>query len=159
MAKEPQAAVALGPLRGIRAAWRGLLHEFMKFGTVGGVGFVCDAATVYALRGWLGLYGAGMVSYFVAATVTWSLNRVWTFRGRGSLPAHRQWALFLATNLLGFVLNRGAYATLITVSAFCRAWPVLAVAAGAGAGMFVNFGLSRNVVFRQGSGPHPHANG
>ena len=30
----------------------------------------------------------------------------------------------------------------------CAAQPVLAVAAGAGAGMFLNFALSRNYVFR-----------
>ena len=55
---------------------------------------------------------------------------------------------FLAANLLGFVLNRGTYFTLVTISATCAAEPVLAVAAGAIAGMFINFHLSRSVVFR-----------
>ena len=67
----------------------------------------------------LGLYGAGLVSYFVAATGTWLFNRLWTFRGRGSGPAHRQWARFLAANLLGFTLNRGTYALLVTFVALC----------------------------------------
>ena len=125
-----------------------LLAQFLRFGTVGATGFVVDTATVYALKGTLGLYGAGMVSYLVAATTTWLLNRVWTFRGRGSGPAHRQWAVFLSTNLLGFVLNRGAYVTLVTISATCATHPVLATAAGAIAGMFVNFHLARSVVFR-----------
>jgi putative flippase GtrA len=138
------------------AARRDLLREFLKFGVVGGVGFLCDAGTVYALRGALGLYGAGMASYVVAASVTWALNRCWTFRGRSNGAMHRQWVLFLATNLLGFVLNRGAYAALITFSPLCRAWPVLAVAAGGIAGMFVNFGLARGVVFRQTDRPGPH---
>jgi putative flippase GtrA len=127
-----------------------LLAQFLRFGIVGLVGLVFDTATVYGLRSRLGLYGAGMVSYVVAASVTWALNRSWTFRGHGSgtLPAHRQWALFLTTNLAGFVLNRGTYVLLIATLPLAVTYPVIAVAAGAIAGMFVNFGVSRGVVFR-----------
>jgi putative flippase GtrA len=124
------------------------LVQFLMFGGVGAVGFVADTATVYALRRSLGLYGAGAVAYGVAATVTWILNRVWTFRGKGSGPAHRQWARFLLVNLGGFVLNRGTYAVLVTFAPLCAAEPVWAVAAGAIAGMFLNFSLSRAMVFQ-----------
>jgi putative flippase GtrA len=124
------------------------LVQFLMFGTVGAVGFVADTATVYALRHRLGLYGAGAVAYGVAASVTWLLNRLWTFRGSGTGPAHRQWARFLLVNLAGFVLNRGTYAALVTFVPLCAAEPVWAVAAGALAGMFLNFSLSRSMVFR-----------
>jgi len=126
----------------------GVLVQFLMFGSVGLAGFVVDTATVYALRHALGLYGAGMAAYLVAASVTWILNRLWTFRGQGTGPVHRQWARFLAVNMSGFVLNRGAYALLVTFVPLCAEQPVYAVAAGAVAGMFVNFGLSRRVVFR-----------
>jgi putative flippase GtrA len=76
------------------------------------------------------------------------LNRMWTFRGLGSGPAHRQWGMFLITNLAGFVLNRGTYAILVTFVAAAAAQPVIATAAGSMAGMFVNFYMSRKVVFR-----------
>lgn len=122
--------------------------QFLKFGTVGTLGFVADTAVVYALRGMLGLYAAGMVSYLLVATLNWALNRVWTFRGQGSGPAHRQWARFLAANLLGLVLNRGTYAALVTIVPLCARQPVFAVAAGSLAGMLVNFTLSRRMVFR-----------
>jgi len=124
------------------------LAQFIKFGTVGTAGFLVDTAIVYALRGAIGLYGAGLVSYLVAATFTWAMNRTWTFRGLGSGPAHHQWARFLAVNLLGFTLNRGTYAILVTFVPLCADQPVFATAAGAIAGMFVNFGLSRALVFR-----------
>jgi putative flippase GtrA len=126
----------------------GMLVQFMMFGTVGLIGLVFDTATVYALRAWLGLYGAGMAAYLVAATVTWLLNRLWTFRGQGSGPVHRQWVRFLAANFVGFILNRGTYALLVTFLAVAAAQPVIATSAGAIAGMFVNFGLSRKLVFR-----------
>ena len=122
--------------------------QFLMFGLVGAVGFLFDTATVYTLRYSLGLYGAGMVAYLVAATVTWALNRLWTFRGRSNGSVHRQWARFLMVNLLGFVLNRGTYALLVTFFALCAAQPVYAVGAGALSGMFLNFYLSRTMVFR-----------
>lgn len=125
-----------------------LLAQFIRFGSVGVIGFVIDTATVYALRHALGLYGAGAVAYVVAASGNWLLNRVWTFRGQGSGPAHRQWARFMLANLAGFVLNRGTYAILVTFVAAAAQQPVIATAAGAVAGMFVNFSLSRRLVFR-----------
>ncbi|HEX3349392.1 MAG TPA: GtrA family protein [Acetobacteraceae bacterium] len=126
-----------------------LAAQFLRFGCVGVCGFAVDTAVVYALRGTVGLYAAGFVSYFVAASVTWGLNRVWTFRGRGGgRGVHRQWALFLLLNLPGLALNRGTYVAVIATMPLAVVHPVIAVSAGAIAGMFVNFGLMRTVVFR-----------
>jgi putative flippase GtrA len=125
-----------------------IIGQFLRFGTVGGVGFLVDTATVYGLRHILGLYGAGLVAYVIAATGNWVLNRIWTFRGHGSGPAHRQWVMFMLTNLVGFVLNRGTYLLLVTLVAAAARQPVIATAAGAIAGMFANFSLSRRLVFR-----------
>ncbi len=122
--------------------------EFLRFGSVGAGGFCVDVACVYALRGALGLYGAGMVAYFVAASANWAVNRFWTFRDRVHRAAHVQWLRFLAVNLIGFMLNRGVYSWLIATEPLARANPVLAVAAGAMSGFLVNFLLSRAVVFR-----------
>src|SRR5205807_8576509 len=112
--------------------------QFIRFGVVGVSGFLVDTATVYGLRHALGLYGAGLVAYVTAASSNWLLNRIWTFRGRGSGAAHRQWARFMVTNLAGFVLNRGTYGLLVTFVDAAASQPVIATAAGAIAGMFVN---------------------
>ena len=125
-----------------------LLIQFIRFGAVGLIGLVIDTAVVYGLRYSLGLYGAGLVAYVAAASGNWVLNRVWTFRGQGTGPAHRQWAMFMLTNLAGFVLNRGTYVLLVTHVAAAADQPVIATSAGAVAGMFVNFILSRRLVFR-----------
>lgn len=131
----------LGPVR------LAVVQQFLRFGTVGALGFVVDTAVVYGLRGPLGLYGAGALAYLVAATCNWLCNRLWTFRGPHRLAAHRQWAAFLATNVVGFVVNRGIFALLVTVSPFCAAYPVVAIAAGVAAGMFLNFAAARKLVF------------
>ncbi len=132
----------------VSLAKRRLIAQFLRFGVVGVVGFLVDTATVYAVRDPLGLYGAGLAGYIASASGNWLLNRLWTFRGQGSGPAHRQWALFMVANLFGFVLNRGTYALLVTFVAVAASQPVIAIAAGAVAGMFVNFSLSRRLVFR-----------
>jgi putative flippase GtrA len=133
----------------IGAARFAVVMEILRFGVVGTIGFVVDTAVLYAgLAFGLGLYGGRAVSYLVAATTTWALNRLWTFRGRGEGPAHQQWALFLVVNLIGFAMNYGTYAALIAFVPMVAAHPVLGVAAGAIAGMFGNFVLSRQLVFR-----------
>lgn len=125
-----------------------LAAQFGRFGIVGATGFVVDTATVYGLRSSLGLYIAGIAGYVTAASSNWALNRLWTFRGRGSGPAHRQWALFMIANLGGFVLNRGTYAILVTFVPMAAEQPVIAIFAGVIAGLFLNFTLSRKLVFR-----------
>jgi putative flippase GtrA len=132
----------------ITIAQRRIIAQFLRFGIVGTVGLVIDTITVYSLRHSLGLYGAGVAGFVTAASGNWVFNRLWTFRGLGSGPAHRQWAMFMFTNLAGFVLNRGTYALLVTFVAVAARQPVIAIAAGSVAGLFVNFSLSRRVVFR-----------
>jgi len=122
--------------------------QFARFVIVGFSGLIVDTITVYSLRHALGLYGAGMVAYVTAASSNWLLNRIWTFRGQGTGAAHRQWARFMVSNFVGFVLNRGTYAALVTFLPIAAEQPIIAIAAGSVAGVFVNFDLSRRLVFR-----------
>ena len=127
-----------------------LLAQFLRFGAVGTIGFLVDAATLLAAVALgAGPHGGRLLSYLAAATTTWALNRAWTFRGRAAgAPAGRQWALFVVLNLAGFAANYGTY---LAVTAWLGTAPwqlILAVAAGSLAGMFINFGLSRQLVFR-----------
>ena len=126
-----------------------LLAQMVQFGAVGVAGFLVDTAAVYATAPTLGLYGAGAFAYAVAVTTTWWLNRVWTFRGLGGGGAlHQQWLWFVLANVPGLCLNLGTYFALIATVPFCADFPVIAVAAGALAGMTANFVLSRRLVFR-----------
>ena len=135
--------------RRVRPAHLHLLAQLVQFGFVGVAGFVTDTAVVYATRDWAGLYVAGTLAYGVAVTVTWWLNRVWTFRGVSNIgPVHRQWMKFALANIPGLCLNLGTYFALVATVPLCAAIPVIAIFAGALAGMSSNFLLSRAVVFR-----------
>jgi putative flippase GtrA len=127
-----------------------LLGEILRFGIVGVVGFVVDAGVLtLGLRAGTGPWFGRVLSYVVAATVTFSLNRAWTFRTADrSRPMMRDWSMFLIINLVGFLCNFGTYAALIATVPLVRELPVLGVAAGSLAGMAGNFLLSRRFVFR-----------
>ena len=139
------------PLDRVRPGLARIAAEFFRFGVVGTSGFVVDTGVLYAMLGLdFGPYLGRIPAYLAAATTTWGLNRIWTFQARNSGSAGRQWALFVAVNLLGFALNYGTYAACIAFLPVAAAHPVLAVAAGSLAGMVSNFFLSRALVFRAG---------
>ncbi len=127
--------------------------EFARFAAIGAVAFVVDTVVLYAgLAGGLGLYGGRLLSYFVAATFTWYVNRRITFvatRAHGATAVIAEWMRFLAANLAGGSINYALYASLVSAFQLARAYPVLGVAAGAIAGLGVNFTLSKFIVFRQ----------
>lgn len=132
--------------QGRRAATGRLAREAARFGVVGVVGFGVDALVLTAmLAAGTGPYLGRAASYVAAASVTFWLNRAWTFASTGA--ATRQWAWFLAVNLVGFALNYGTYALLVARVAVVAGHPVLGVAAGSLAGMAGNFFLSRRLVF------------
>lgn len=129
---------------------RQTIDQFLRFGVVGTVGFLVDAAVLLGMLALgLGPYGGRVISYLAATSTTFALNRAWTFRtARRDTPVATQWGRFLALNLVGFAANYGTYAALIASVPLVAAHPVLGVAAGSVAGMFINFGLSRRFVFK-----------
>lgn len=90
-----------------------------------------------------------MVSYLVAATTTWYLNRQLTFTDSdGSAPV-RQWAQFLAVNAVGGLVNYGSYSVVVVALVPAHTLvPLLGVAVGSVAGLVFNFTASRRFVFR-----------
>jgi putative flippase GtrA len=134
----------------LSAARRALIVQFLKFGIVGVIGFIVDVAMLKFCMHVLGMgyYAGRLVSFPIAASVTWICNRLFTFRGKGRGHAGVQWVKFLIVCIGGFILNYGAYAALIATSPLIRDYPSLGVAAGSLAGMFFNFFAARTVVFK-----------
>lgn len=135
-----------------------LAGEVLRFGVVGTVGFVVDASVLQMLVSWFdtGLLIGRVFSYLTAATATWFMHRVYTFREHLP-PAHEpaasprallnQWSRFVVTNAVGASLNYGIYAVCVLRSDLCRTYPVIAVAIGSLAAMVFNFAISRRFVF------------
>jgi putative flippase GtrA len=128
-----------------------IILQFLRFGVVGTAGFLMDSAVLLAMLALgAGPYLGRVVSYLAAASLTFALNRAWTFQSAARAPVARQWGSFVALNLLGFAANYGTYAALLATSPIVAAHPVLGVAAGSVAGMFINFAVSRRFVFKGG---------
>ena len=138
------------PLNRLSAAHVRLLGEVFRFGVVGTAGFLVDAfVLIVGLHAGTGPWIGRVMSYLAAASVTFGLNRAWTFRAADrSRSVAQDWSLFLLVNLVGFVCNYGTYAALIAGIPLVREFPVLGVAAGSLAGMTGNFLLSKRYVFR-----------
>jgi len=127
-----------------------LTVQFMKFGTVGVVGFAVDTALVYICIYGMGIgrVAAGFLAFPFAVTVTWIGNRLFTFREAKREPMAGQWAKFATVCAVGIVFNRGTYAFLVSSVPFVYDHPVIGLLAGTAAGMFFNFFASRSLVFK-----------
>jgi putative flippase GtrA len=127
-----------------------LTQQFLRFAVVGVLGFIIDAGVLAVAVHWLhwGLYAGRAVSFLLAVTATWVLNRNYAFHATASQSRLAEWLRYLLSNAVGGSVNLGSYALLIHQSATLRETPTLAVALGSIAGMLVNFTLMKVFVFR-----------
>jgi putative flippase GtrA len=94
---------------------RRITSEFMRFGLVGGVGFVVDTAIFTLLRQTIlspehvfaGSFIAKVISTVVAILVNWIGNRYWTFRHQRREKMLRESIEFFAVSLAGMVIALG----------------------------------------------------
>ena len=128
-------------------------QQFLRFAAIGAAAFIVDTAALYLVRGSLGLYAGRIVSFLIAVTFTWAMNRRYTFRNAVYEPPIRQWFRFSAANGIGAAVNYATYAVLVTFVPAVAAMPVLGVAAGSIIGLGFNFIASKSWVFRRA--PHP----
>jgi putative flippase GtrA len=125
--------------------------QFVRFCMVGTIGFVVDAGTLHIMVEVFsgGPYYSRVVSFLVAATATWALNRRFTFRSSVAHRARaRQWGLYVTVNAMGGAVNYGVYALCVHGSQLVSSYLFLGVAAGSLAGLLVNFLASKFLVFR-----------
>jgi putative flippase GtrA len=117
---------------------------------VGVVGLVADTAVLWLLLHGLGMnpYLAKIGSYLAAATVTWLLNRLYTFKSHSHHGLLRQWTVFLVANLAGFTANYATYAICITSIPLFSHYPLLANIPASLAGLVFNFIAAKRWVFK-----------
>ena len=129
---------------------RGLAqNQALRFLVVGSVGFVIDAGVMGLLVHWAELspLWARAFSFPLALSVTWLLNRNWTFSDGRTRSPRSQYTIYLFVQLLGLIINYGIFATLVIYHPYWHAHPILALAIGSAAAAIVTFALSRTVAF------------
>ena len=123
--------------------------RLFRFALVGGVGFIVDATVLTLLVNGLGYghYVSRAVSFSLAVTVTWLLNRRWVFEAAS--PTGREYSGYFAVQLLGAFINLGVYVLVIEIVPALAALPVVPLAVGSAVAMFSNYLLARRFVYRQ----------
>lgn len=122
-------------------------REVFQFGLVGCTGFLVDAGLTLALTQALPLAPelSRVVGFVCAATITWELNRRFTFR---SSAGKSSWLPYVLVAAAGALLNFGIFLAWIRFAG--TAWTDLltGIAFGAVAAMGFTFSVSRRYVFR-----------
>ena len=128
------------------------MKQFQRFLLVGALGFVVDFSVLYLavnLAGFDTLAGR-LVSFIIAATVTWKANRHFTFSRADAAvrdAAARQWLRYLLTTAIGGTINICVYQLWLRTTDHGNVNLFLAVVAGSAVALLVNFTLSKYVVF------------
>ncbi len=134
-----------------REGLRGLLNQFATFGGVGAIGFLVDSATFLLMTsqccGWSPLK-ARLLSAYISLTVTWVLNRRFTFRERISLDARSEYIRYLIAQIVGLLANLSIFGLCIAFVPTLRARPFLALCIGASVALVLNFTTARTYAFR-----------
>lgn len=121
-------------------------HSFIRFLTVGVIALASDAATLYALRGEMGLIPAKIVSYMVALTVGWLLNRYFTFKSSDSKAFH-EWLRYGVIYIGTGVIHVSIFALLTYHSLHLYHHPIFALLITAGIVAVINYFLSKRFAF------------
>ena len=122
--------------------------QFLRFGAVGTVGFSVDAAVLYVLiSAGADAYIARALSFAVAVTATWTLNRAWTFRNAPAQPGRNRYARYLGVQIAAALINYACYAVVLSFIPATPVNAVLALAVGSAVGLAVNFIGAKRLVF------------
>ena len=128
--------------------------QFLRFCIVGTIGFVVDYGALMALTRLAGTdpWSGRLVSFLVAASATWVLNRRYTFRVRGRAradqPLTREWTSYVGYAAVGGAINYAAYTAWLWGADRTALNLLVGVALGSIAGLAFNFVSSKYLVFR-----------
>ena len=127
--------------------------RFFRFSITGGIGCVIEAIVLTWLVTGQGvdIYLARGVSFSLAVTATWLLNRRFAFAGLASNRRGQEYSRYFLVQVVGAVINLAVFASLVGVRPELRTVPVLPLAAGAAVALVFNFAASRWLVFRGNS--------
>lgn len=125
-------------------------RELRRFAVAGVIGFVVDAGVLYGtLAIGLGYYAGRIISFLSAASITWLINRNFTFVASSELSLWREWAKYIAAMSGGGSINFAIYSVTIFSLPDIHFLPLIAVALGTLTGMAINFSAAKWWVFKK----------
>ncbi len=122
-------------------------RHMIGFLLAGGTAFLVDAAVLWFGTGLIGLRPevARIPSFAAAATLTWILNRSFTFQ-TSQAASWREFAQYMSAMLIGLTVNYVVFVMVILFSATAQSFPPLALVPATLAGMVINFFAARRIL-------------
>ncbi|MEC9375602.1 MAG: GtrA family protein [Pseudomonadota bacterium] len=109
-----------------------LPKSFGSFLLVGGLGFLVDGVILSVLvhiYDW-GDFTARLISFVIAAFITWTLNRRHTFAANASAKPGKEYSRYMAVQTFGSIINFSVYGICIATIPIMDVWPILALSVG-----------------------------
>jgi putative flippase GtrA len=134
-------------------------RDLLAFAAVGVAGFAVDASVMTLLVErlmWHPVQGRA-VSFPLAVTTTWLLNRGLAFRGMGPRSRSAEYAGYVVIQIVGALVNVGVFLACISLMPSLVRAPVVPLAAGAAVALLLNFALLRGIVYRDQRHEQPSA--
>jgi len=84
-----------------------VIREFFKFAFVGGIGTIINVLLLYILTEKAGVYYllSAIVSFLIAMTSNFILNKVWTFKENIRLNAKKKYFQFALVSIIALIVN------------------------------------------------------
>lgn len=159
------AAVSVAPAP-LQPVLRRIDPDFIRFAAVGAAGFLIDLSVLTLLVRFAGyrpepvqIFGisltlspaiqARFVSFPIAVSATWMLNRNWTFKEAVKRPILTEILSYLAVQGSGGIANVGAYCLVLLLIPPLQAWPVAPLIVGSAVGLCLTFLGSKYWAFRR----------
>lgn len=122
--------------------------QFLRFLIVGSVGFVIDAGVLVLLvyRN-IDPYWGRVISFTCAVSITFLLNRGWTFRDNHLPDKTSQAMQYFLTQIIGMMINYAVYAGIIRAIGAGPLAAIFGVAAGSLIALIFNYNVARLWVF------------
>jgi len=129
---------------------RNISREVITFWAIGTIGFLVDGGLLTLLNSILNLdvLISRLCSFSVAVTVTWYLNRNYTFPDQRDEQALHEWTRYAALNGLGALLNLAIFFWLIFEFSALAAVPIVPFAIASLVALAFNFLVSKYIAFK-----------
>jgi putative flippase GtrA len=122
--------------------------RFRRFISVGAVGFLIEAIVLQALVSLLSMhaFSAVLIAFAVAVTVTWLLNRSYTFKVE---QPHNfvEWFKYTGVNSAGGVIHLAVYGALVIYFPLLQQYPLVPLVISSAVAAGFNYSMSSSLVF------------
>jgi dolichol-phosphate mannosyltransferase len=127
------------------------VDQFIKFFITGGLGAITNLALFFLSADIAGLpvIPTSVGCFLVSGTQNYFFNHRWSFKKNmiNTPLSFKKWLLYLSASLFGLTVNIAVMR--LTLFCFTPPYKFIAQACGIAAGMFVNFMVSKLIVFRR----------